>query len=225
MKFIRQITSKVKSMIDVSSSETINLKGYLPPSSNLASIVDQLVKSKVVSLSIPLNRHLSLDKRNHVVVLWCQGEPKGFLCKDFDSIDSSVLLPDSWWQVDSDRNVYLFAYACHSSTFLLSSDITDYLVGCMGYERDLFFWFGSDSAKAFWMEFLTMLVELLHNTQAIDMPFSAQIQQLYAAFLLEKSKHVSADKAMRLNLACLNRQLENIKFIQGGRLWIDITKL
>ncbi|MCJ7459563.1 MAG: hypothetical protein MUP17_11280 [candidate division Zixibacteria bacterium] len=226
MRFLQSVFRRFLSLFDLSSTQKLRFKGYL--SSDFHSMLDKVEKFERVCTSRPCKSYFDYNKRNIVVQLWCFGKNTGFFCDADESNQSPILLPEIWWLASSgDRNVYLFAYACNSSTYLSTSDIANYLTGCMGFRGELWFWFGSDSARTFWIEFGRRLQDLFQHSDAIDLAFSVKVHQLYLSYLkenIEKSRRMNKKEGMFLNLLFLNRHLENLELIQGGKLWTDTTR-
>lgn len=225
MTLFEQLTRLIQSHMTVSATRHLCFQGdldRLPVSSNILS---EVCSCENVSSTRPLRNYLDDRKRNVLVLLICHGDQQyGFYIERKGQESTCSPIPDNWWQV-TNHDVYLYAYACHSATFLKSSDIKRFLVNCIGYRGDLWFWFGSESAIAFWSDFFTRLCKLLKKQERIDLEVTTKIRELYNDFLKEnlrkKAAGITAEE-IRLNLACLNYHLEDLQFIPGARLWTDM---
>lgn len=223
MKLFNGLLRWIQSFVNVSAAQHLPFRGYIPALSQLRNIIGRPGQFELIHSNRPLRRYLNTEKRNAVVMLCSNGDQHGFHIHSESSHSKPVYISDDWWQATS-HNVYLYAYACHSATFLQSSDITRFLVNCIGYRGDLWFWFGSEFANAFWSDFFVRLYRLLKKQERIDLEVSIKVRELYNSFLIEKLRKKTTDitaQEMRLNLACLNYHLEDLQFIRGARLWTD----
>jgi len=234
MKLLKLVIDWFKSAIDLNPVKTLFIRGYLNPSSVLETFLNNLDKTarfKRVYSTSSLSECFQSDKHILMVVLCCQGEPRGFLCETSETNCSKTYIPEKWWQNEFDFEVYLFAYSCHSYTYISLSNLSKLLMGSIGFDGELSFWTGSKSGKFFWIRFFYKLQTSLKHIEAINLVTVSEIRQVYLDYLkkegkrIESNKQISERAEMWLNLACLNRQMEILGYIPGGRSWIDIKKL